>query len=426
MVRQLPALSSEELTSAHDAFLAEYETLKSAGLKLDLTRGKPGPDQLDLSEELLTLPTGHKAADGTDVRNYGGLLGLPELRAIVAPLIDVPVEQLVAGNNSSLEVMHDCVVDAYLHGVPGSERPWKDEPRVAFLAPVPGYDRHFTICAGLGIELIPVPMTATGPDLDVVERLVAEDAQIKGIWCVPKYSNPSGITYSEETVRRLASMPTAAPDFRLFWDNAYAVHHLTDTPDVLADVLTLAAEAGNPDRPFVFASTSKITFAGAGVAFFGSSPANIAWHTGHLSRRSIGPDKVNHLRHAQYLRDAGGLEALMQRHREILEPKFAQVLAILDEKLAGTGVAEWTSPNGGYFISLDVLPGTASRVVELAKAAGIALTPAGAPFPYGKDPDDRNIRLAPSFPSVAEIDTAMRGVATCVLLAAAEKLLGKA
>jgi DNA-binding transcriptional MocR family regulator len=405
-----------------EEYRERYQKLVGEGLKLDLTRGKPAPEQLDLSDALLGLPgDGAYRGGGTDTRNYGGLQGLPELRKIVAPSLQVPWEQLVAAGNSSLNLMHDTLADAILHGVPGGEAPWKTLPRVAFLAPVPGYDRHFTVCDGLGVELIPVPMDSDGPDLDAVERLVAGDAAIKGIWAVPKYSNPTGATYSDETVRRLAAMPTAAPDFRIFWDNAYAVHHLTDTPDQLADVLAACAEAGHPDRVFVFGSTSKVTFAGAGVAFFGSSRANVDWYLKNLSRRTIGPDKVNHLRHAAFLKDEAGLAALMQRHRELLAPKFAACTAALEEELAGKGVATWSKPNGGYFITLEVQPGLARRVVQLAGEAGIALTPAGAPFPGGNDPQDSVLRLAPSFPSVDEVSTAMRGVAVCVLLAAAER-----
>jgi aspartate/methionine/tyrosine aminotransferase len=414
--------TTEQLTGLSgrvEEYRERYQKLVGEGFKLDLTRGKPAPEQLDLSDALLELPgSGNARGGGTDTRNYGGLQGLPELRKIVAPSLQVPWEQLVAGGNSSLNLMHDCLADAILHGVPGSPAPWKTLPRIAFLAPVPGYDRHFTVCDGLGVELIPVPMNDQGPDLDLVERLVAADPAIKGIWSVPKYSNPSGVTYSAETVRRLAGMPTAAADFRIFWDNAYAVHHLTDQPDQLDDVLAACAAAGHPDRVFVFGSTSKVTFAGAGVAFFGSSPANVGWYLNNLQRKTIGPDKVNQLRHAQFLGDEAGLAALMQRHRELLAPKFAAADQALQEL---AGVATWSKPNGGYFITLQVPPGCARRVVELAGQAGIALTPAGAPFPGGDDPQDSVLRLAPSFPSTEEVAEAMHGVAVCVLLAAAEQ-----
>ncbi|MFC3823630.1 aminotransferase class I/II-fold pyridoxal phosphate-dependent enzyme [Planomonospora venezuelensis] len=415
------------MTALRDRALGDYAALVERGLSLDLTRGKPSPRQLDLAAELLTLPArGHLAADGTDTRNYGGLQGLTELREIFSGPLQVPAAQLIAAGNSSLALMHDSVVHAMLSPLPGAGRRWADEPRVAFLCPVPGYDRHFALCERFGIELIPVPMTADGPDMDVVERLVAEDAQIKGIWCVPKYSNPDGVCYSDETVRRLAGMTAAAPDFRIFWDNAYAVHHLTDTPVEIADLLALCAESGNPDRAFVYGSTSKITFAGAGVAFFGSSPANTAWLLGHMAKGTIGPDKINQLRHAEFLRDEAGVLEHMRRHRELLQPKFDLVQAILAKELGGTGLASWSSPAGGYFVSLDVLEGCAREVVRRAAEAGIALTPAGATHPYGDDPRDSTIRIAPSYPGLEELEQAITGLAVCVLLVATEKLLEQA
>ncbi|MFP5022121.1 aminotransferase class I/II-fold pyridoxal phosphate-dependent enzyme [Pseudonocardia phyllosphaerae] len=398
---------------------AAYEELKAAGLKLDLTRGKPSSEQLDLSNELLGLPGAgeYRAADGTDTRNYGGGQGLLELREIFAPFLQVPVGQLVAANNSSLELMHDTLVHALLSPVPGAPARWVDAGRVAFIAPVPGYDRHYGVCERLGIELVTVPMTPDGPDMDEVERLVADDPSIKGIWCVPKYSNPDGVVYSDEVVRRLASMPTAAPDFRIMWDNAYAVHHLTEEEIEVADVLALAAEAGNPDRPFVFGSTSKITFAGAGVAFFGASQANVDWWLKLASKKIIGPDKVNHLRHAKFLKDAAGLRAHMAAHRELIAPKFAAVERLLGEAFSDVEGVSWTTPKGGYFVSLTVPDGLASEVVALAKDAGIVLTPAGATHPGGKDPQDATIRLAPTLPPQDEVEKAMAGVVTCVQLA---------
>ncbi|MEV4805201.1 aminotransferase class I/II-fold pyridoxal phosphate-dependent enzyme [Nonomuraea sp. NPDC049421] len=395
----------------------DYADLVQRGLSLDLTRGKPSPRQLDLSDDLLKLPTSYRAADGTDGRNYGNLQGLAELRELFAPLLQVPAGQLVVGGNASLALMHDTVVHALLSKVPGAARRWVEEPKVTFLCPVPGYDRHFTICERLGIEMVAVPMTAEGPDMDVVEQLVSSDASVKGMWCVPKYSNPSGVTYSDETVRRLAAMPAAAPDFRIFWDNAYAVHHLTDAPDELADILTLAAEHGNADRVFVYASTSKVTLAGSGVSFFGSSPANVKWFLGNTSKQSIGPDKINQLRHVEFLRDPAGVEAHMRRHAELIGPKFELVDKVLSERLSG--LATWTSPKGGYFISLEVPH--AAEVVAKAKAAGIALTPAGATHPYGKDPDDRTIRIAPTFPELDELEQAIEGLAVCVRLVAEER-----
>jgi DNA-binding transcriptional MocR family regulator len=395
---------------------SDYADLVQRGLSLDLTRGKPSPRQLDLSNDLLKLPTSYQAADGTDGRNYGNLQGLAELRELFAPLVKVPAEQLVVGGNSSLAMMHDTVVHALLTPVPGAARRWVEEPEITFLCPVPGYDRHFTICERFGIKMVPVPMNAEGPDMDVVERLVAEDASVKGMWCVPKYSNPSGLTYSDETVRRLAAMETAAPDFRIFWDNAYAVHHLTDTPDELADLLALAAEHGNADRVFVYASTSKVTLAGSGVSFFGGSPANVKWFLHNTSKQSIGPDKINQLRHVEFLRDGAGVAAHMRRHAELIGPKFELVDKVLTERLGD--LATWTSPRGGYFISLEVPH--AAEVVARAKAAGIALTPAGATHPYGKDPDDRTIRIAPTYPGLEELEQAINGLAVCVRLVAEE------
>lgn len=424
----IESLSPDGLAAEHARLTALYADLVSTGLTLDLTRGKPAPEQLDLSEALLALPGDgdFRDASGTDTRNYGGTAGLPELRAIFSELLRVPVPQLLAGNNASLEVMHDLIVFALLHGTVDSARPWSQEPVVKFLAPSPGYDRHFAITESFGIEMIPVPLGEDGPDMDAVRALVAADPAIKGIWTVPTYANPTGAVYSEEVTRALVSMPTAAPDFRIFWDNAYAVHTLVEEGAPAHDILALAAEAGNPNRPFVLASTSKITFAGAGVSFFGSSPENIAWYTTHYSKKSIGPDKVNQLRHLRFFGDADGVRAHMDKHRAILAPKFDTVLEILDSRLSGAGVATWTTPEGGYFVSLDVVPGTARRVVQLAKEAGISLTAAGSAFPYGADPQDTNIRLAPSFPSLEDVATSMDGVATCVLLAAVEARLAAA
>lgn len=423
---EFSALSSEALSALREELHKEYVRFQERGLKLDLTRGKPSAEQLDFSNELLGLPgeDDYRAADGTDCRNYGGLLGLPELREIFSPLLQVPVDQLLAGDNSSLSLMHDTVIHAMLFPLPGGERRWADVDRPAFLCPVPGYDRHFSICQKFGIEMIPVEPAADGLlDIAEIERLAASDDRIKGIWFVPKYSNPTGISVSEQYAARLAAMTTAASDFRIFWDDAYSVHHLTDHHITVAPILRLCAEAGHPDRVFVFGSTSKITLAGAGVSFLGTSAANLSWYQGHLSKRTIGPDKVNQLRHVRYLKDAEGVQKLMERHRDNLAPKFAKVQEILTEELGGTGIATWTEAYGGYFVSLDVLDGTAASVIRLAKDAGIALTPAGSTYPYGKEPRDRNIRLAPSFPPVADLDTAMRGVVLCVKLAAIDKLL---
>ena len=418
----LRSLSPDELASFRAAQQEAYAALRARGLTLDLTRGKPASDQLDLSDRLLDLPTGTTDRNGADVRNYGGLEGLTELREIFAELLEVETAQVICGGNSSLTMMHQALTYLLLWGGPGSERAWKDEPVVKFVCPVPGYDRHFSMLADFGIEMLSVPMNADGPDVDAVAALVADDPAVKGMWVVPTYANPTGSVVSPEVAQALMSMPTAAPDFRVFWDNAYALHHLTDDEAHSADALGLAAAAGNPDRPVMFASTSKITWAGAGVAVMATSEANKAWFLQHLSMASIGPDKVNHLRHVELFGDADGVREHMRRHRALIAPKFAAVDAALTEGLEGLEIAEWTRPTGGYFVNLDVLDGTATRVVQLAKEAGIALTPAGASYPHGQDPRDRNIRLAPTFPPLDQVETAMAGVATCVALAAAEAL----
>ena len=420
----LSDLSPDALAALHGEQTTAYAALAAQGLKLDLTRGKPAPAQLDLSNALLTLPGEgeYKAADGTDARNYGGGQGLPEIREIFAELLNVPVAQLVAGDNASLGVMHDTLVFSLLKGTVDSAEPWVKEP-ITFLCPVPGYDRHFALCEQYGITMEPVALGPDGPDLEAIRERVADDPSVRGIWIVPTYANPTGSVYTEEVTRELVSMPAAAADFRIFWDNAYAVHHLTDAEHPALDVLGLAAEAGNPNRVFVFASTSKITFAGAGVSFFAGSPDNVSWYLKHLGKRTIGPDKVNHLRHARHLGSADGVRALMRKHRAIIEPKFEQVESILEARLGEHGVATWTRPEGGYFISLDVPDGCATRVVALAKEAGIAMTGAGAAFPYGKDPRDRNIRIAPTFPSPDDVAAAIEGLCTCVLLAVTEQRL---
>ena len=418
-------MSRDELQARHDLQQREYGDLQAKKLALDLTRGKPSSEQLDLSNALLALPGDGQFRDdeGTDTRNYGGQNGLPGLRAVFGELLGIPVANLIAGNNASLEFMHDVIVFSMLHGGVDSAKPWIAEPTVKFLCPSPGYDRHFAITESLGIEMIAVPMREDGPDLDLVEELVANDPAIKGMWCVPVFSNPTGAVYSWEVVRRLVQMATAASDFRLFWDNAYPVHTLTEEFPRQIDVLGLAATAGHPNRPYVFTSTSKITFAGAGVSFFGGSLGNISWYLQHAGKKSIGPDKVNQLRHLKFLRDADGVRAHMRSHQQLLAPKFELALDILDRRLSDSKIASWTEPKGGYFISLDVLPGTAKRTVALAKDAGIAVTEAGASFPYRKDPEDKNIRIAPSFPTLPDLADAIDGLATCALLAATESLL---
>jgi len=410
------------MASLNHQIRARYDAFKARGLALNLTRGKPSATQLDLSADLLALdpPDPDLLSGAADLRNYGGLQGLASARTLFSGMLGVPPERVVIGNNSSLALMHDTVVYALLKGTCDSERPWSKEEEIAFLCPVPGYDRHFTICQDYGIRMIPVALGDDGPDMDAVERLVAEDASIKGMWCVPKYSNPTGTTYSDETVERLAAMKTAAPDFRLFWDNAYTVHHLSDDHADLANVLELAEKHGNPNRPFVFASTSKITLAGAGLSLFASSAANVAWLLARMTPRTIGPDKLNQWRHVAFLKDADGIARLMEAHRALIAPKFETVLRVFDEHLSSVPDVRWTRPRGGYFITLDVPKGCAKRVVALAKEAGVELTPAGATHPYGADPDDRTIRIAPTYPDLDEVALAAEAVAICVVLAASE------
>jgi DNA-binding transcriptional MocR family regulator len=412
-------LPSQEISK----FQERYDAFKGKGLKLDLTRGKPSPAQLDLSAPLLSLPgaADFMAEGATDARNYGGLQGLVEARKLFSGILGAPSEQVVVANNASLALMHDTIVYALLKGTCDSAAPWSKQGEIAFLCPVPGYDRHFTICKDYGIRMIPVAMKADGPDTDQVERLVGRDASIKAMWCMPKYSNPTGTVYSAAVVERLAAMKTAAPDFRLFWDNAYCVHHLTSERIEIANVLELSARHGHANRPFIFASTSKITFAGAGLSMFAASPENVKWLVARLTPRTIGPDKINQLRHVRFLKNEAGILDLMDRHRALIAPKFQKVLEIFADKLAGVPDVSWTKPKGGYFISLDVPKGCAQRVVALAKEAGVALTPAGATHPNGSDPEDRTIRIAPTFPDLAEVAQAAEGVAACVLLAAAER-----
>jgi DNA-binding transcriptional MocR family regulator len=417
--RETPA-ASQNLQQAYDAF-------KAKKLKLDLTRGKPSLAQLNLSVGLLALPgpSDYVAEDGTDCRNYGALQGIPEARKLFSGMMGAPADQVVVANNASLAVMHDTLVFALLKGTCDSPAPWREQSGLAFICPVPGYDRHFSICSAYGIRMIPVAMKEDGPDMDEVERLVAKDASIKAMWCIPKYSNPTGTVYSDKVAERLAAMQTAAPDFRLYWDNAYGVHHLISERIQIANILELCARHNHPNRPFVFASTSKITFAGAGLALFAGSKDNVKWFLARSTPRTIGPDKINQLRHVRFLKDEEGIANLMEKHRALIAPKFQKVLEIFDDKLTGTPGVSWTKPKGGYFISLTVPKGTAQRVVELAKEAGVQLTPAGATHPEGKDPDDSTIRIAPTFPELAEVAQAVEGVALCVQLAAREKSGGK-
>ncbi len=409
-VQPLSERAPDEIAAFLEEQRAAYDALKARGLKLDL------------SDALLTLPNGYVDAHGVDTRNYGGLEGIQELREMFADLLWVEPDQVVAGGNSSLIMMREVLTDLWLKGGVDSERPWSQEEKVTFICPVPGYDRHFTLLDWFGIDTVTVPMNDDGPDPDAVAALAASDPSIKGMWVVPTYANPTGSIVTQEIAERLASMTTAAPDFKILWDNAYAFHHLTEEEAKSADILSLASAAGHPHRPIMFASTSKITYAGAGVAFLAGSRETVSWYVGHLGKGAIGPDKVNQLRHAQFFGSPKGVRDHMARHRAIIAPKFDAVERVLTERLGGLGVATWTKPSGGYFVSFDVMDGIASRVVGLAKEAGIALTPAGASFPQGKDPNDRNIRLAPTFPELDAVTEAMEAVATCVLLAAAESL----
>ena len=421
MATPLNEMNPQECEALAKDVRERYAELKAKNLNLDLTRGKPSSEQLDFSQDLLALPgtDNYRAKDGVDVRNYGGVDGIADIRELWAELIGVDAENLIAGDASSLNIMFDLISFAFAFGTNDSPQPWSKEPGTKWLCPVPGYDRHFTITEQFGFEMVNVPMLADGPDMDVVEDL-ARDPNVKGMWCVPIFSNPTGVTYSRETIERLAAMEAGAPDFRIVWDNAYAVHAFTDELPENPNVIEIAAEKGNPNRFWYMSSTSKITHAGAGVAFFASSKENLDWYRSIAGVRGIGPNKENQLAHAALFGDAEGARALMRKHAGSLAPKFEAVIGILGERLGGYGVAEWTEPKGGYFISLDVVPGTATRVWELAKEAGINLTKAGSAFPHGTDPDNRNIRLAPSLPPLDEVTEAMDGVATCVLLAAIE------
>ncbi|POR49167.1 DNA-binding transcriptional MocR family regulator [Paraburkholderia eburnea] len=410
-----------------------YERFRQWQMRLDLSRGKPAPEQLDLSQALLDEAgqAGYRARDGFDCRNYGLPLGLPEARELGGELLGVPAAQVVAAGNSSLELMHDALAFALLHGVPQGEEgprgaPWRAQGEIAFLCPAPGYDRHFAICEALGVRMISVPMHDDGPDMDAVESLVREDASIKGMWCMPLYSNPTGAIYADEVVRRLAAMPAAAPDFRLFWDDAYRFHHLTDTAHTTLDVIAACAAAGHAGRVLMFASLSKVTIAGGALAWLAASPGNVAWWQRCASVRSIGPDKLNQLRHVRYLRGRATLDALMARHRALLAPKFAAVDEVFRERLSNVPGVRWNVPQGGYFISLYVPPGHARRTVELAGEAGLVLTPAGAAFPYGVDPQDSHLRIAPSFASLDEVRLAAQGIAVSLLrsLETSEALAG--
>ncbi|MDR1765593.1 MAG: aminotransferase class I/II-fold pyridoxal phosphate-dependent enzyme [Lachnospiraceae bacterium] len=434
-VKPYGQLSAAELSALCGGLQTEFEGWKGKALKLDMSRGKPGKGQLDLSMGMLdTVGSGGPVAseDGTDTRNYGVLDGIPEAKGLFAGMLGVPEAQVIVFGSSSLNVMYDTVARSFTHGVMGAE-PWylqaaRTKDPIKFLCPAPGYDRHFAITEHFGIGMVNIPMTDEGPDMDMVERLVNSDEGVKGIWCVPKYSNPLGTSYSDETVRRFAALRPAAKDFRIYWDNAYCVHHLypeADRQDSVLDIIEACAKAGNPDLVYEFASTSKLTFPGAGVAAMAASPANIADVKNHMKYQTIGNDKVNQLRQAKFLGDPENLAAHMQKHAAIIRPKFEAVLDALETQLGGLGIARWTKPRGGYFISFEGLPGTAKAIVARCKEAGVVMTGAGATYPYGKDPDDSNIRIAPTFPSLGEITQAAQLFALCVKLVSAEKLLGE-
>ncbi|MEH6550474.1 MAG: aminotransferase class I/II-fold pyridoxal phosphate-dependent enzyme [Pseudomonadales bacterium] len=417
------SLSQEKLGTLQNTLEAQHKAYCLKGLNLDLTRGKPSADQLDLSKELDGILNGNYTMDGTDLRNYGGLDGLPSAKTLFAPVIDVTTDEILIGGNSSLTLMHQTMTFCHLFGLNGDESAWASEGDIKFICPVPGYDRHFSVCQHLGIEMITVPLLADGPDMDQVEALISADPLIKGIWCVPRFSNPTGCVYSDETVERLAALGNiAGPNFKVFYDNAYAVHILEPDAPQLASLMAACRQQGTEDSVFIFGSTSKITQAGAGVAFMGSSKLNLVALEQHIAMLSIGPDKVNQARHVRFLKDQANLSRLMNQHAALLMPRFSAVLCGLEEELGDSGIGDWLSPKGGYFISFNTLPGLAKAVIALAAEAGVKLTPAGATYPYGDDPEDRNIRLAPSVPTVDDITQATAVFINCVRLATVKKL----
>ena len=410
----------EKLSGEYEALCKEYEDLRALGLKLNMARGKPGSEQISLSNDMLKVITpdsDFSSQDCPDVRNYGNLCGFAEIKKLFADILEVSPENIFVGGNSSLNMMFDTIACFMERG--SGDKPWNQQGKIRFLCPAPGYDRHFGVTEYFGIEMITVPMTENGPDMDVVEKLVSSDPTIKGIWCVPKYSNPQGITCSDETVRRFAALEPAAKDFRIMWDNAYVIHDINGTPDKLLNIFTELEKNGKEDMAIEFCSTSKITFPGSGVAALAASKNNLDILKQRYTFQTIGFDKLNMLRHVTYFRDLSGVLAHMQKHRAVLEPRFEMVEKALSAQL--TGVAEWTKPNGGYFVSVDVMPGCAKRVVQLCREAGVVLTGAGATFPYGRDPEDSNIRLAPTYPPLDELEKALEVFCVCVRLAAAEK-----
>lgn len=421
-------LSKDELVQLKNQLETEYKSFKERGLKLDMSRGKPSKEQLDLSMDMMNVLHSDielTTEDGVDCRNYGLIDGIKEAKTLLGDISEVNPDKIIIYGNSSLNVMYDTVSRSMTHGVMGST-PWAKLDKVKFLCPAPGYDRHFLIMEYFGIEMITIPMTPTGPDMDLVEKYVSEDPAVKGIWCVPKYSNPQGISYSDETVKRFAALKPAASDFRIYWDNAYSVHHLyDDDQDVVLEILDECEKAGNPDMVYKFTSTSKISFPGSGIAAIATSPANIAEIKKQLTIQTIGHDKVNQLRHVLFFKNLDGVKEHMRKHADIMRPKFEAVLAALESNLGGLGIGSWTTPKGGYFISFDSMDGCAKAIVAKAKEAGVVMTGAGATFPYGVDPHDSNIRIAPSFPTVDELSLAAELFVLCVKLVSVEKLLGE-
>ena len=419
---KLTEMSRQQLGEFYSSVQEEYSAIKAQNLSLNMARGKPSRAQLDLSNELLNMHIDDTVDEGVEARNYGELMGLPACRRLFADLLGVRYEQLFMGGNSSLTLMYDTISKAYTHGLLHSDKPWSQLDKVKFLCPVPGYDRHFTISETFGMEMIPIPILDDGPDMDMVEELI-KDESVKGLWCVPKYANPSGIVYSDAVIGRIASMKPAAKDFILMWDNAYCVHEFSGEYMPFIDILSACEKAGNPDMPFEFASTSKVTFPGSGVACFACSEANMDYMKKLIGAQSISYDKLNQLRHVCFFKDAQGLVAHMRRHAEILKPKFDLVESVLESEIKPLGIASWSNPKGGYFVSLFVMNGCAHRVHQLCKEAGVVMTGAGATYPYKKDPNDSNLRIAPSFPPLDELEKAMRVLCVCIKLAAAEKLI---
>ena len=419
---KLTEMSRQQLGEFYSSVQEEYSAIKAQNLSLNMARGKPSRAQLDLSNELLNMHIDDTVDEGVEARNYGELMGLPACRRLFADLLGVRYEQLFVGGNSSLTLMYDTISKAYTHGLLHSDKPWSQLDKVKFLCPVPGYDRHFTISETFGMEMIPIPILDDGPDMDMVEELI-KDESVKGMWCVPKYANPSGIVYSDAVIGRIASMKPAAKDFILMWDNAYCVHEFSGEYMPFIDILSACEKAGNPDMPFEFASTSKVTFPGSGVACFACSEANMDYMKKLIGAQSISYDKLNQLRHVCFFKDAQGLVAHMRRHAEILKPKFDLVESVLESEIKPLGIASWSNPKGGYFVSLFVMNGCAHRVHQLCKEAGVVMTGAGATYPYKKDPNDSNLRIAPSFPPLDELEKAMRVLCVCIKLAAAEKLI---